>query len=159
MFKIGDTVLYPLHGAGVVQNIEEKEILGEVKSYYVLKIPISDMTVMVPVDADVGIRSIVDAETAKNVISKIGSLSLPPEANWNQRFRDNMTRLKSGDMMVVASVVKSLLDRDLEKGLSTSERKMLMSAKQVLVSEAALATGENPQDIEKEIYKSAGVSK
>ena len=81
MFKIGDTVLYPLHGAGVIQNIEEKEILGEIKSYYILKIPISDMTVMVPVDADVGIRSIVDAETAKNVISKIGSLSLPPEAN------------------------------------------------------------------------------
>lgn len=157
MFNIGDTVLYPLHGAGVIEKIEQKEILGEVKDYYTVNIPISGMTVMVPTDSDVGIRSIVGAKEAREVIRIIAKLTIPDEANWNQRFRDNMNRLRSGDIKEVAAVVKSLLDRDLQKGLSTSERKMLMSAKQVLVSEISLATGDEPKAVEKELYESAGI--
>lgn len=157
MFNIGDTVLYPLHGAGVIENIEQKEILGETKDYYIVHIPISGMTVMVPTDSDVGIRNIVDKKKAREIIRVIADLTLPDETNWNQRFRDNMVRLRSGDIREVAAVVKSLLDRDLQKGLSTSERKMLMSAKQILVSEISLATGEEPREIEKELYESVGI--
>lgn len=159
MFKIGDTVLYPLYGAGVIEKVEDREILGEVRSYYMMKLPMSGMSVMIPTkeNADIGLRYISDAETAKQVIKDIPNMSIPDVGNWNQRYRENMLRLKHGKIEEVAAVVKSLLSRDMEKGLSTGERKMLMSAKQVLVSEISLATGDEPQQVEDSIYQAITV--
>lgn len=140
MFNIGDKIVYPMHGAGVIENIEVKEILDEKRSYFIMKMPIGDMKVMVPVDKieEVGIREIIDKSEMEDVITILkGDRGKMPQ-NWNRRFRANMDRIKSGDIYEIAAVVRNLMLLDQEKGLSTGERKMLNDAKQMLVSEMVL---------------------
>jgi CarD family transcriptional regulator len=153
MFNIGDKVVYPMHGAGIIEGIEEKEILGEKRKYYIMRMPIGDMKVMVPVDnvGDVGIREIIDSLDMERVITILkGSKTNMPQ-NWNRRYRINMDKIKSGDIFEIAAVVRNLTMRDLEKGLSTGERKMLSSAKQMLISEMVLVTGSELEEAEKAI--------
>jgi CarD family transcriptional regulator len=150
MFNIGDKIVYPMHGAGVIVAIEEKEILGRKRKYYIMKMPIGDMKVMVPVDnvKEIGIREIIDDEEIEQVFEVLkGSKTKMPQ-NWNRRYRLNMDKIKSGDIYEIASVVRNLMIRDAEKGLSTGERKMLNSAKQMLVSELVLAKGIDRQQTE-----------
>lgn len=150
MFKIGDKIVYPMHGAGVVESIEEKEILGQKKDYYVMKMPFGDMKVMIPTQnvVEIGIREVISKNDADNVISRFGSQNSIISGNWNKRYRENMVKIKSGDIYEVSEVVSSLMQREKEKGLSTGERKMLNSAKQILVSELVLAKNMKPKDIE-----------
>ena len=145
MFNIGDKVVYPMHGAGVIEGIEEKEILGEKRKYFIMRMPIGDMKVMVPVDnvEEVGVRDIINDEDFDRVIKILRSDKSAMPQNWNRRYRVNMDRIKSGDIFEIAAVVRNLLMRDMEKGLSTGERKMLSSAKQMLLSEMVLATDSN----------------
>jgi CarD family transcriptional regulator len=140
MFNIGDRIVYPMHGAGVIEAIEEKDILGEKQSYYILKMP-GEVKAMVPVlkAKDIGIRSIIDKETAGKVISVLEEKSTEMSMNWSKRYRDNMEKMKSGDIYEVADVVRNLSFKQKEKGLSTGEKKMLLNAKQILVSELVLA--------------------
>lgn len=140
MFSVGDKIVHPMHGAGVVQKIEEKKILGEVKQYYVLKLPCNDMDVMIPTDAElsVGIRKIVDKDDIEKAVAILSSQSSSMDANWNRRCRDNMDMLKTGDIFKVAEVVRNLTRIDRDKKLSAGEKKMLTNAKQVLVSEIIL---------------------
>ena len=143
MFKIGDKVAHPLHGAGTISEIENKRINGVNKSYYVMHIPKGDMRVMIPVESCevVGIRPIIEKTKAMEILQAIPDLEISEENNWNRRYRENMQRLKSGRLDEVSRVVKSLMLRERERGLSTGERKMLNTAKQILLSELALATG------------------
>ena len=140
MFSVGDKIVHPMHGAGVVQKIEEKKILGEVKQYYVLKLPCNDMDVMIPTDAElsVGIRKIVDKDDIEKAVAILSSQSSSMNANWNRRCRDNMDMLKTGDIFKVEEVVRNLTRIDRDKKLSAGEKKMLTNAKQVLVSEIIL---------------------
>lgn len=140
MFQIGDKVFYPLHGAGVVQNIEEKEILGEKKHYYILHFPLNNMRIMLPIDLakKVGLREIVDHRCLHEVETFLRKGDESSNQNWNQRFRENATMLKSGDIFQLAQVVKSLMLRNRQKGLSTGEKKMLDDAKQYLISEIVM---------------------
>lgn len=141
LYSIGDNVVYPLHGAGVIEAIEDREVSGEVLSYYVMRIPFGDMKVLIPVNgADkIGVRDIIPAEEAEKVMEAFGTYEADTNRNWNKRFRDNMVKVKSGNVFEVASVVKSLMIRDKIKGLSTGERKMLTNAKQILISEIVIA--------------------
>lgn len=150
MFSIGDKIVYPMHGAGVIESIEEKEILGEKKSYYVMKMPVGDMKVMIPINnVDcIGIRDIINRNDADKVFKSLEISCDEQTANWNKRYRENMIKIKSGDVFEVAEVVKSLVSRERHKGLSTGERKMLNSAKQILISELVLAKNMNPMDVE-----------
>lgn len=150
MFSIGDKIVYPMHGAGVIESIEEKEILGEKKSYYVMKMPVGDMKVMIPINnVDcIGIRDIINRNDADKVFKALEVSCDEQTANWNKRYRENMIKIKSGDVFEVAEVVKSLISRERNKGLSTGERKMLNSAKQILISELVLAKNMNPMDVE-----------
>ena len=151
MFNIGDKVVYPMHGAGIIESIEEKEILGEKRKYFIMRMPIGDMKVMVPVDnvEDVGVREIIDKEEMERVISILrGSMSSMPQ-NWNRRYRINMDKIKSGDIFEIAAVVRNLLMMDMDKGLSTGEKKMLGSAKQMLFSEMVLVRDQEVEEIEK----------
>lgn len=143
LFNIGDKVVYPLHGAGVIESIEEKEILGERQKYYIMKMPIGDMKVMVPMKSveSIGLREVVDEETVSRVLERLKSRDCGTTANWNRRYRANMDKMRSGDIYQVADVVRSLMLRDREKGLSTGERKMLDNARQILISELVLAKG------------------
>lgn len=142
MFKIGDHIAHPMHGAGVIENIVTKKINGAQRDYYVLKLPVGDMVVMVPVSGceDIGVRSIISKAEAENVMEQFGALDVSMTQNWNKRYRENMDKIKSGNLLDVAAVVKGLMHRDNERGLSTGERKMLHSAKQILISELVVAT-------------------
>lgn len=142
MFKLGDKVVYPMHGAGVIETMESKEILGEIKNYYVLKMPIGEMKLMIPVDNvnNIGLRNIIDKSLVEGVYNILKQAAVLNDSNWNKRYRDNMVKMKTGDIFAVAQVVRDLTYRDREKGLSTGEKKMLVSAKQMLVSEISLST-------------------
>lgn len=141
MFSIGDKILYPMHGAGIIHKIEDKDILGETRKYYMLKLPFGDMSVMIPVDNsnDIGIRPIIQAAEIDQVFSVLREVSSEMSGNWNKRQRDNMERLKTGDVMQVAAVVRDLIRFDRIKKLSTGEKKMLNNARQILESELVLA--------------------
>lgn len=141
MFSIGDRVVYPMHGAGIIEAIEEREILGQRKQYYIMKLPIGDMKVMIPVDGvdGVGLRQVVGQEDLSRVLDVLAGERTKMSTNWNRRYRANAEKLKSGNIFEVAEVVRNLTLREKEKGLSTGERKMLDSAKQILVSEVVLA--------------------
>ena len=141
MYNIGDSVVYPTHGAGVIEGIEQKEVLGKMQSYYVMHIPIGDMRVMVPMEnaAEIGVRDVIDKETAEKVLASFRTSEMDIIQNWSKRFRDNMEKIKSGDLYEVCAVIKSLMLRDRQKGLSTGERKMLSNAKQILISEIVVA--------------------
>jgi CarD family transcriptional regulator len=150
MFNVGDKIVYPMHGAGIIESIEEKEILGQKQNYYVVKMPIGDLKVMIPTNNvdDIGVREVIDYKEVDKVFEILQDQSVNVTANWNKRYRENMTKIKSGDIFEVADVVRTLMLREKEKGLSTGERKMLNSARQILVSELVLAKGFKKPEIE-----------
>jgi CarD family transcriptional regulator len=153
MFNVGDKIVYPMHGAGVIESIEEREILGRKQNYYVMKMPVGDMKVMIPtlnVD-DIGIREVIDGHEVDKVFEILHDRSINVTSNWNKRYRENMTKIKSGNIFEVADVVRTLMIRDREKGLSTGERKMLNSARQILVSELLLAKDSDHFEMESAI--------
>lgn len=141
MFGIGDKVVHPMHGAGVIESIVEEKISGSLTQFYVFKMPISGLTLKIPVaNSDmIGIRNVSQAAEIEAVIERIPDLGIGMTANWNHRYRENMERIKSGDLLEVAGVIKALMHRDNERGLSNGERKMLHSAKQILISEIVLS--------------------
>ena len=149
MFNVGDKIVYPMHGAGRIDAIEEKNILGENQSYYILKMT-GEVKVMVPVDKaeQIGVRNIIDKEEAGKVIAVLEENETAMSDKWNKRYRDNMDKMKSGDIYEVADVVRNLSFKQKEKGLSTGEKKMLSNAKQILVSELVVAEHASQDEIE-----------
>lgn len=149
MYNVGDKVVYPMHGAGVIDAIEEKEILGEKQSYYILKMP-GEVKVMVPIltAKEHGIRNVIDKAEAEKVINILEQDETEMEKNWNKRYRDNMDKMKSGNIYEIADVVRNLSFKQKEKGLSTGEKKMLHNAKQILVSELVLAEHSTQDEVE-----------
>ena len=150
MFSVGDKVVYPMHGAGVIESIEEKEILGQKQSYYILRMPLGDMKVMIPTQnvEGIGIREVIDSSAVSKVYEILQDHDVNVTNNWNKRYRENMSKIKSGNIYEVADVVRILMKREKEKGLSTGEKKMLNSAKQILISELILAENSEQVDVE-----------
>lgn len=140
MFRIGDLVAHPMHGAGVIDAIVQEKVAGSTQEYYVFKMPVGGLLLKVPVSnsGTIGLRSIITPEEAELLIASIPALEVECNANWNKRYQENLQRLKSGDLREVARVVKSLMTRDTRRGLSTGERKMLQTAKRILISEIVL---------------------
>ena len=140
MFKVGDKLVYPMHGAGVVESIEDKLILGENRSYYIIKVLHGRMQVMVPVKGSeqVGLRTITDHAGIQLMMDTLAAESTPMDDNWNRRNRDNMDKLKTGQVDQVAGVVRNLMRVDKVKKLSTGEKKLLNNARQILIGEIAL---------------------
>lgn len=139
-----------MHGAGIIQSIISKRIDGDDRDYYVLKLPVGDMIVMVPVVGceSIGVRSVMEADKARSVLDAFSDIEVSMTPNWNKRYRENMDLIKSGDLSKVSAVVKGLMCRDNERGLSTGERKMLHTAKQILISELVIALGLSYEQIE-----------
>jgi len=137
MYAIGDPVIYPMHGAGLIEGIETKEVMGEVRSYYILRITRGNMQVMVPVDncEAVGLRSIVNKEDFEKVYAVLQAESTPMDENWNRRNRENMEKLKTGKLEEIAGVIRNLVRIDRVKKLSTGEKRLLANAKLILASE------------------------
>ena len=149
-YEIGSKVVYPMHGAGVIESIEEHEIMGVRQPYYIMRIPIGDMKVMVPVEtaAAIGLRDVIDGAEADKVLAEFKNCATDMDTNWNKRQRENLSRIKSGNIYDVVYVVKNLMYRDKIRGLSTSERKMLSNAKQIIVSELVIAKNSSQKDFE-----------
>ncbi len=143
VFKIGDKVVYPMHGAGIIEGVEEKCILGEKHKYYVLKMPVGDMKVMIPINniEGIGVRNIVSAEEADRVLKVFEACGEDDNSNWNKRYRENMEKMRIGELSEIAYVTKTLMLRDRRKSLSNAERKMLANAKNILLSELVLSKG------------------
>ena len=150
MFSVGDKVVYPMHGAGVIESIEEREILGHRQNYYVLRMPLGDMKVMIPTQnvQDIGIREVIDSCDVCKVYEILQDHEVNVTNNWNKRYRENMSKIRSGIIYEVADVVRILMKRDKEKGLSTGEKIMLNRAKQILISELILAEDSEEVDVE-----------
>ena len=149
MFKVGDKVVYPMHGAGCIKEITYRTIENETYSYYTIEMP-GEVKVFVPTAKaeDIGVRRIIDKETAGKVISVLEQDSTEMSMKWNKRYRDNVEKLKTGDAFEVADIVRNLSFKQKEKGLSTTEKKMLNNAKQILVSELVLSEEKEQKEIE-----------
>ncbi|MDR3310694.1 MAG: CarD family transcriptional regulator [Oscillospiraceae bacterium] len=149
MFNIGDKIAHPLHGAGIIDCVEDRRVNGVTRSYYLMRLR-GGMTVMIPVENcdAVGVRPICAPCVADELFRAIPALSIEMTQNWNRRYRENMQRIKSGDLFEVARVVKGLIARETERGLSTGERKMLHSAKQILISELVLTQESSYEEVE-----------
>ena len=159
MFNVGDKIVYPMHGAGTIDAIEEKDILGEKQNYYIIKMP-GEVKVMVPTNKaeEVGVRNVINKDEAAKVMSVLGENETEMSQNWNKRYRDNMDKMKSGDIYEVADVVRNLSFKQKEKGLSTGEKKMLNNAKQILVSELVLAEHASQDEVEKLVENKINIS-
>lgn len=143
MYHIGDKIVYPMHGAGIIEEIEEQTILGEHRQYYVLNVSGNNMKVMIPVDTSeqIGVRDIITSDEMDQVIQVLREDSTTMPGNWNRRYRENMEKLKTGDAAEVAEVVRNLMRSERVKKLSTGEKKMLSNARQILMSEMILVKG------------------
>ena len=141
MYKVGDKVVYPHHGAGTVVKREKREVLGEKREYLTIKILHNDMTVNVPAEnaERVGLRKVIDEEAVKKVVKYLTSGGTEMPKNWNRRFKHNRDKMKTGDIYELAEVVRNLALRDGEKGLSTGEKQMYVKAKKILASELMYA--------------------
>lgn len=159
MFNIGDKIVYPMHGAGTIDSIEEKDILGEKQAYYIIKMP-GEVKVMIPTEKaeQIGVRNVINKEEAVKVMSVLGENETEMDKNWNKRYRDNMDKMKSGDIYEVADVVRNLSFKQKEKGLSTGEKKMLSNAKQILVSELVLAEHATQEEVEQLVENKINIS-
>ena len=151
MFQVGDKIVHPMHGAGIIDSIVQKKVNGVVRDYYILKLPVGGMLVMIPTanSEEIGVRPVCRREEADRVLAAIPDIEVDMTQNWNRRYRENLQRLKSGDLYEVARVIKGLACRDSQQGLSTGERKMLHTAKQILISEIVLALGREYEAVER----------
>jgi CarD family transcriptional regulator len=150
VFRKGDTVVHPEHGAAVIEELRDREFLGEKRKYLVLRVAYGDLTLMVPVDSteEVGLRQVVSKNEVKKVLKVLTENESSMAANWSRRFKNNMEKLHSGDPYQVAEVLRNLAIRDREKGLSAGEKRMIQKARQILISELSYATGKTEEDAE-----------
>jgi CarD family transcriptional regulator len=141
LYKVGDKVVYPHHGAGTVVKKEKREVLGEKREYLTIKILHNDMTVNVPSEnaEAVGLRKVIGEDMVKVVVKALTGGGTQMPKNWNRRFKHNRDKMKTGDILELAEVVRNLSLRDREKGLSTGEKQMFVKAKKILASELMYA--------------------
>jgi CarD family transcriptional regulator len=149
-FTVGETVVYPHHGAALIEAIETRTIKGEDKTYLVLKVAQGDLTVRVPADNAeyVGVRDVVGADGLERVFEILKAPHTEEPTNWSRRYKANVEKIASGDVNKVSEVVRDLWRRDRERGLSAGEKRMLAKARQILVSELALAEHTNEDKAE-----------
>ena len=149
-FKVGETVVYPHHGAATIEAVEIRSIKGVDREYLVLRVAQGDLTVRVPSDNVelVGVRDVVNAEGLERVCEVLRQPYTEEPTNWSRRYKANLEKLASGDVIKVAEVVRDLWRRDKERGLSAGEKRMLSKARQILVSELALAEHTNEDKAE-----------
>jgi CarD family transcriptional regulator len=143
-FRVGDKVVYPHHGAAVIEGVQERVIEGASRKYWVLRLSYGDLTLMVPQDGteEVGLRNVVNKQELEQVWKILQSKKqAPTPSNWSRRFKGHVEKLRSGDIYQVAEVVRNLSNRDKDKGLSAGEKRMLTKARQILVSELTFAAG------------------
>lgn len=156
MFKVGQRAVYPAHGVGVIERIENKEISGAILSFYVIRILDSDVTVMIPTSSakTVGLREIIEPKLVKEVYKVFENTQiLIDTTTWNRRYREYMEKIKTGSVFEIAEVLRDLYVLKKTKTLSFGERKMLDTARSLLIKELAIAKAANEEDVENEIQQ------
>ncbi len=159
MFKIGDKIVYPMHGAGIIDSVQTKEFLGEEKEYFILKMPIGNMDISIP-KANINKMNIRDIISKKEGEEILAILEEDPEelnSNWNLRYRENQEILKTGDIFKIANMVRDLVALDDDKGLSTTEKKLLNRARRIMASELVMSGSLEKDEAEKMIDESIGL--
>ncbi len=153
MYQIGEKIVHPMHGAGIIDEIVERTIDGQTESYYALRLALERVLLYIPVRTSdtLGVRPVCTPDAANTLLGKLPTLEIDPTVNWNRRYRENMDRLRSGDLIEVAGVVKALTLRDRRRGLSTGEKRMLSLSKQILASELSLALDRDPEEMKHEV--------
>ncbi len=153
MFNVGDNIVYPMHGAGVIVAIEKKDFLGEEQEFLILRIPIGSLRIAIPraKATEVGVRAVCTGADTDKVLELLSGEMEEMPSNWNQRYRSNLERLKSGDIFEVANVVRDLTLLNREKGLSMGEKKMLTNAKNILISEMVIVKDTDSDAIDQKI--------
>jgi CarD family transcriptional regulator len=148
LFKVGDKVVYPHHGAGTVVKKEQREVLGQKRDYLTIKILHNDMTVNVPCEnaEKVGLRRVIDEQMVEKVLKALQGSGTTMPKNWNRRFKHNRDKMKTGNIFELAEVVRNLAVRNNEKGLSTGEKQMFVKAKKILASELMYAKDMNEEE-------------
>ncbi|MGJ7922374.1 CarD family transcriptional regulator [Neobacillus sp. LXY-4] len=143
MFNIGDNVVYPMQGAGVIEAIEDKEVLGKMQKYYVIKMPISNMQIMIPMAKAESsrMRMVVDKPALENILDIFFNGESDRSLSWKERYKTNMEKMKTGEMQDGAEVVRDLMRMNKEKTLNSSERQMLENARRIFISELGLVKG------------------
>ncbi len=143
MFNIGDKVVYPMHGAGTIEDIQEKEMFGNFEEYYIIKMPVGGMKLMVPKSKveNIGVREVSEKKVSEKVFEVLSKPKDPyvHDSNWSRRYNCNVEKIKTGKILDVAEVVRELAHRHTERGLSIGEKKMLNTAKDILLSELVLS--------------------
>ena len=159
MFKIGDKIVYPNHGAGVIDSIEKKEFLGEEKEYFILKMPIGSMDISIPISNidKMNVRDVIDKESGDEVLRILDADPTPMSDNWNVRYRENQEIIKTGDIFKIAKMVRNLAILDKDKGLSTTEKKLLNRARRIMASELVMAGSLEKEKAEEMIDESIGL--
>lgn len=159
MFKIGDKIVYPMHGAGTIDSIEKKEFLGEVKDYFILKMPIGDMDISIPTNKinEMNIRDVITKEEGDEVLKILDDDPSDMSNNWTVRYRQNQEILKTGDIFEIAKMVRNLAILDSDKGLSTTEKKLLNRSRRILASELVMAGSLEKEEAEAMIDESIGL--
>lgn len=152
-FKVGDKVVYPNHGVGIIEQVARKSIAGTTSSFYRLRILSTDSTVMVPVGntSTVGLRKVLTRNQISRVFKLLRNGEVATYDDWKGRFQANSDKMRTGDIMAVAEVLKSLTMLNEVKPLSYRERKMLDRARFLLVSELSEASNKTPDKLEEQL--------
>ncbi|MDU5824381.1 CarD family transcriptional regulator [Anaerococcus vaginalis] len=159
MFKIGDKIVYPMHGAGIIDSVETKEFLGEEKEYFILKMPIGNMDISIP-KANINkmnIRDVISKKEGEEILAILEEDPKDLNSNWNLRYRENQEILKTGDIFKIANMVRDLVALDDDKGLSTTEKKLLNRARRIMASELVMSGSLERDEAEKMIDESIGL--
>ena len=159
MFKIGDKIVYPMHGAGIIDSVETKEFLGEEKEYFILKMPIGNMDISIP-KANINkmnIRDVISKKEGEEILAILEQAPKDLNSNWNLRYRENQEILKTGDIFKIAVMVRDLVALDDDKGLSTTEKKLLNRARRIMASELVMSGSLERDEAEKMIDESIGL--
>ncbi len=158
--NIGDKVVYPMHGAGEITGIEENEVGGVTDSYYVFRLPVGDMKLMLPVDkvAEAGLRPLIDAAQVDEVVKVLQAESEQLQGSWNKRFHMNLERLKTGNILDAAAIARNLSRQNAKKKISSGERRLLDLSRQILITELVYVCGKTPDEITAWVDELIGVA-
>ena len=148
--QVGDKVFYPMHGAGVISGIETSEVLGEQKDFFVLSMPLGSMKVMIPIESadSIGLRDIISKEEVEEIQTVLRDKPERVMGSWNKRFHAILERMKKGDILDVAAVMRNLTLQDRRRKISSGERRLMDIARQMLVSELVYACDKTPEEVE-----------
>ncbi len=149
MLKIGDKVVYPMHGAGEITGMEENEVGGVISSYYILHLPVGNMKLMLPVDKveEVGLRDLIPVTQLKDVIEVLTAETEQFQGSWNKRFQTNLERLKTGNILDAAAVARNLSRQNNKKKISSGERRLLDLSRQILITELVYVCEKTPEEV------------